>query len=107
MNREIDRKIAELMGYTIVPDLPIHVCFLNGHMRNVPQFSTDWNDMRLLVEWLQGKRIDGKKIIVTMRVYPDGDCQVTLTGHGSLFEEDTAPLALCQAVLSLPPEVLK
>lgn len=108
MNREIDRRIAELMGFMVVESgQGEHVIYDDVYgYKDIPEYSSDWNAMRMLVEWLQGKRVHVEMII------GGGGCEVVLRSdggwndHGS-YSELTAPLALCNAVLSLPSEVLQ
>lgn len=121
MSREIDRKIAELMGENLTG---FHWDRTGKSMyketetgvawRDIPDYSSDWNAMRLLVEWLQGKGLK-----VTFDIFPideeDSDAvfcyifEFRKYDWHPLYEswEATAPLALCKAVLSLPMEVLE
>lgn len=124
-NREIDRKIAELMGLRVIEsygdyfigkdedgefDYSQYPDIVDGYAL-VPQYSTDWNDMRLLVEWLQGKGILGTISQLFENEWAcalhkrNGYARVTITENDRYYA-DTAPLALCKAVLSMPPEVL-
>lgn len=126
MNREIDRKIAELMdkeltGYTwFHQDENVQ----KGHDANtlinwetesfisIPHYSSDWNAMRLLVEWLQGKGFR-----VEFNIFPENsgwktNFRVYMRRGGYWIEKSnssnpSASLALCNAVLSLPSEVIQ
>jgi hypothetical protein len=105
-NRSIDRQIAELMGYELHKTLHLHHTSEIGEWDDIPYFSTDGNAMLKLAEWLQEKRISMDVVI------GKGGCDVTLYSHSGFqdngtYSADTAPLALCQAVLFLPMEVLK
>jgi len=99
-NREIDRKIAELLGYTLSESVPEDYCFLGEDLTHVPDFSSDWNAMRLLVEWLREKEI---KVYISFQ--RSGVFAHTSKNIEAVVDE-TAPLALCKAVLALPAELL-
>jgi hypothetical protein len=110
-NRSIDRQIAELMGYTYYKEKMNRIYVYDSSMSplqlaELPYYSTDWNAMRLLVEWLQGKGM----AVITEHLF-NGKVSVALYDESSrqlsYSLEETAPLALCQAVLSLPEGVLK
>lgn len=114
MSREIDRKIAELMNGDIKGwDWKVRDGVKIGVRKNelyfhIPYYSSDWNAMRLLVEWLQGKGY-----LVKLEFHNDWDSCASIYELDNIpgkklagVVERTMPLALCQAVLSLPPEVL-
>ncbi|QHT60654.1 hypothetical protein GXP70_12365 [Paenibacillus lycopersici] len=117
-DRQIDRQIAELMGEDLTgfewpksgPGKSMVNVKRSGFVewKDIPYYSSDWNAMRLLVEWLQGK---GFKLTLKFNEYNDNDWSADLWNENEdveSYEQDrTAPLALCNAVLSLPPEVLK
>jgi hypothetical protein len=124
-NRSIDREVAEIVGADLGGFDWMYPENHHGNIEDnklinwetaqffwVPRYSTDWNAMRLLVEWLQSKSF----MIITNQ-YPNDYgytfCYIQKWNddHGwetlAIKKEDTAPLALCHAVLSLPIEVLK
>ncbi|WP_308636138.1 hypothetical protein [Paenibacillus silvisoli] len=107
MSREIDRKIAELMGCKCEYEPYGNNCPICGGTW-IPEFHRDWNAMRLLVEWLQGK---GLRVEIDTR---PNTTYCTIFGQNEgvwdqlrIYRDDIPALALCKAVLSLDPEVLK
>lgn len=101
-NREIDRQIAELMGYEVfevdgIECIETVYDFTGGEVFvELPAYSEDWNAMRLLVEWLQGK-------VNQISIYTyDGEWCVDIGATNCQFGAyaDQVPLALCKAVLS-------
>jgi hypothetical protein len=108
-NRELDRQIAELMGYSVIVSDTYDYWYYSEKYKGevpIPPFSISWEAMRLLVEWLQG-RVGCIKFEFTRL---DGVYVAILSPTRDLVRDvvaDTAPLALCKAVLALPPEVLK
>jgi hypothetical protein len=109
MSREIDRQIAELMKWTVGALAGDHY-YLNDSNEYVivPEFSSDWNAMRVLVEWLQGKGYIVKIVFQTQTKEVYTTIYSTTNDDYSTFSKHnvSAPFALCQAVLALPKEVL-
>lgn len=108
MSREIDRKIAELLGYSVIVSDTYDYWYYSEKYKGevpIPPFSKSWEAMRLVVEWLQGKAI-----AVIVEHEPDGKTSVGLYADAAQLSysiESSAPLALCQAFLNLPPGVLE
>lgn len=110
-SRDIDRQIEELMGHKST-HWTIgfwHIETEEGRLYMLPNYSTDWNDMSLLVEWLNGKGLRVEIDVQPDRIY----CQIFKVVDDQWWslsvirlDSSDAPLALCKAVLSLPAEVL-
>lgn len=110
MSRDIDRQIAELMGYEAIihPNLTkTWVIHKHGEYeyQPLPRYSTSWEEMGLLVEWLQGKEIEPTIEFQKYGTHVNLGDELTMFIQGEWNK--SAPLALCKAVLSIPSEVLQ
>jgi hypothetical protein len=108
MSREIDRKIAELMGYNVIVSDTYDYWYYSEKYKGdvpIPPFSLSWEAMRLLVEWLRGRGITFQMFYYTNEV----KILLSYSRINTLAEQwnKSAPLALCKAVLSLPKEVFE
>lgn len=107
--RELNERVAEAMGIAVCkehPLWPLHILNIHGdHSRGssmLPAFSTSWEDMRIIVEWMCAKRwtlylevdTNGR----TWARFISTKLSIVDTGINSIG--DTAPLAVCTALLA-------